>query len=83
MNKVMVTLFIPVTGESYDLLLPRVISVEQATTLIASFFQEQAGGAFRADENTVLCSMEDGSIYNVNSSVEDLHLKNGSRLMLI
>ena len=41
------------------------------------------GGAYMPDDTAVLCSMEDGRIYNVNSSVEDLHLKNGSRLMLI
>ena len=35
------------------------------------------------DDTTVLCSMEDGKMYNVNSSVEELHLKNGSKLMLI
>ncbi|MCD8198537.1 MAG: hypothetical protein LUE24_15485 [Lachnospiraceae bacterium] len=83
MNKVMVKLCIPVTGESYDLLLPRTLSVGQATKLIASFFLGMTGGAYMPDEDAVLCSMEDGNIYNVNSSVEDLHLKNGSRLMLI
>ena len=35
------------------------------------------------DDETTLCSMEDGRIYDVNSSVEELHLKNGSKLMLI
>ncbi|MCD8098793.1 MAG: hypothetical protein LUE31_12410 [Lachnospiraceae bacterium] len=83
MNKVMVKLCIPVTGESYDLLLPRTLSVSQATKLIASFFVGMTGGAYIPDEDAVLCSMEDGNIYNVNSSVEDLHLQNGSRLMLI
>ncbi len=74
MNKVMVKLCIPVTGESYDLLLPRTLSVSQATKLIASFFVGMTGGAYIPDEDAVLCSMEDGNIYNVNSSVEDLHL---------
>lgn len=83
MNKVMVELKIPVTGVSYDILLPRTISVYQATRLLAEFFKDMVGGAYMPDEDVVLCSMEDGKIYSVNSSVESLKLKNGSKLMLI
>lgn len=83
MSKVMVQLCIPVTGENYDILLPRTLSVRQASQLIAGFFSGMTGGAYIPDNEAVLCSMEDGRIYNVNSSVEDLHLKNGSQLMLI
>ena len=82
-DKVMVQLVIPVTGASYDILLPRTLSVSQTTKLLAGFFSGMTGGAYMPDEETVLCSMEDGKIYNVNSSVEDLHLRNGSKLMLI
>lgn len=83
MNKVMIQLYLPVTGEYYDILLPRTLAVWQATQMIAGFFSGVTGGAYLPDENSVLCSMEDGRIYNVNSSVEELHLKNGSKLMLI
>ncbi len=82
-NKVLVQLCIPVTGVSYDFLLPRTLSVMQVIQLLSGFFTGMTGGAYIPDETTVLCSMEDGRIYNVNSSVEDLHLKNGSKLMLI
>ena len=82
-NKVLVQLCIPVTGVSYDFLLPRTFSVMQVIQLLSGFFTGMTGGAYIPDETTVLCSMEDGRIYNVNSSVEDLHLKNGSKLMLI
>lgn len=83
MNKVMVEINIPVTGTRYDVLLPKTLSVSQATGLLAGFFTGLTGGAYMPDQDTVLCSMDDGRIYNVNSSVEDLHLQNGSKLMLI
>ena len=83
MNKVLIRLYIPVTGKKYDIRLPQTISVNQATELIASFFMGLTGGAYIPDRNSVLCDMESGTIYNVNSSVESLHLKNGTRLMLI
>ncbi len=82
-NKVLVQLCIPATGASYDILLPRTLQVHQVVQLISGFFAGMEGGAYMPDDTAVLCSMEDGRIYNVNSSVEDLHLKNGSKLMLI
>ena len=83
MNKVMVEINIPVTGACFDIMLPRTLSVGQATRLLAGFFTGMTGGAYMPDDETTLCSMEDGRIYDVNSSVEELHLKNGSKLMLI
>ena len=83
MNKVLVQLYIPVTGKKYDVRLPRSISVKQATELLASFYTGMMGGAFIPDADSVLCDMETGIMYNVNSSVASLNLKNGSRLMLI
>ncbi len=83
MNKVLIQLYIPVTGKSYDIKLPQTISVGRATELIASFFTGIMGGAYLPDEQASLCDMSTGAIYNVNSSVESLHLKNGSKLMLI
>lgn len=83
MNKVMIQLTIPVTGKSYDILLPKTLSVGQATHLIASFFTGIMGGAYMPDGSEVLCDMESGKIYDINASVDMLHLKNGTRLMLI
>lgn len=83
MNKVLIQLYLPVTGEKYDVRLPQSISVKQATELLSSFFSGMMGGAYVPDADSVLCDMETGVIYNVNSSVASLNLKNGSRLMLI
>lgn len=83
MNKVLIQLYIPVTGQKYDIRLPQTISVHQATQLIASFFTGLTGGAYLPDANASLCDMATGAIYNVNSSVANLHLKNGTKLMLI
>lgn len=83
MNKVLIQLYLPATGEKYDVRLPQSISVKQATELLSSFFSGIMGGAYIPDAGSVLCDMETGVVYNVNSSVAGLNLKNGSRLMLI
>lgn len=79
----MVPFSIPATEESYDALIPRTLSVSQVTHLLSAFFVGMIGGAYMPDDESVLCSMKDGRIYHVNSSVESLHLKNGSKRMLI
>lgn len=83
MDKVMVSLYIPATGKNYDIRLPQSLSVSQATELISVFFANGARGAFIPDASSVLCDRESGNIYPVNSSIQKLKLKNGSRLMLI
>lgn len=83
MNKVLVQLYLPVTGARYDVRLPEMLSVRQATEIIAAFFKGMMGGAYIPDDCSSLCDMETGVIYNVNSSVESLKLKNGAKLMLI
>lgn len=83
MDKVMIALYIPATGKNYDIRLPQSLSVAQAAALISTFFAESARGAFIPDASSVLCDAESGMIYPVNSSIQELRLKNGSRLMLI
>lgn len=83
MNKVYVQLYIPVTGKTYDIKLPQTLSVSKATELISSLFVGNIGGAYLPDAQTSLCDLETGIIYDVNTSVESLHLQNGSKLMLI
>ena len=83
MDKVMVSLYIPATGRNYDIRLPQSLSVAQATALISTFFAHSARGAFIPDASSVLCDSESGNIYPVNSSIQELRLKNGSKLMLI
>lgn len=83
MNKVMVQLYLPVTGKHYDVLLPVSLSVAQAVKLLSGFFTGLMGGAYLPDEETQLCDMETGDIYPLNASVQSLHLRTGSKLMLI
>lgn len=83
MDKILIQLYIPVTGRKYDIRMPQTISVYQANEMVSSFFSGLMGGAYIPDASSCLCDMETGYIYNVNSSIESLHLKNGSKLMLI
>lgn len=55
----------------------------EVTNLITTALSELSQGLYSATEDSVLLDRESGSIFNINLSVEELGLENGSKLMLI
>ncbi len=83
MDKVLVEIFVPVLDRSFDMFIPRTSSMAQVLELVKRAVKEMSDGRFVADENTAICHREDGAIININLSVAELEIKNGSKLMLI
>ena len=83
MDKVLVEIYVPVLARSFDMFIPKSSSTAQVLELIKKAVKEMSDGRFVANENTALCHREDGTIININLSVEELEIKNGSKLMLI
>ena len=82
MNKLLVEVYVPAIGSVYDVFIPIGAKVYELAPLISTAIEKLSDGLF-ASADTVLCDGVSGSIYNINLSVEDMKLKNGSRLMLI
>lgn len=83
MEKILVEVFVPVLENSYDIFIPVQSMMYDILDLIKKALTEMSGGRFKANEDTVICSRENGAILNINLSVVELELKNGSKLMLI
>lgn len=83
MSKVIVEVFVPVAEMTCDLWIPTHLMMYEALALICRAATELSGGLFTADDSTVICNRYDGTILNINKSVEGLGLENGSKLMLI
>lgn len=83
MDKVLVEIFVPVLNNSFDMFIPKSSSMAQVLELIKKAIKEMSDGRFVANENTTLCHKEDGTIININLSVAELEIRNGSKLMLI
>lgn len=82
MDKVLVEVFVPVLDHSFDIFIPLQSPMYEVLELIKKAIAEMAGGRFIANENTTIC-YQDGSILNINLSVYELEIRNGSKLMLI
>lgn len=83
MEKVLVEVFVPVLDHSFDVFIPLRSPMYEVLELIKKAVKEISDGRFVANENTTLCYREDGTIININLSVYELEIRNGSKLMLI
>ena len=83
MEKVLVEIFVPVLDRSFDMFIPLQSPMYEVLELIKKAISEMSDGRFIANQNTTICHREDGSILNINLSVYELEIRNGSKLMLI
>ncbi|PJI09598.1 MULTISPECIES: methyltransferase [Clostridium] len=83
MDKILVSIYVPSIGCSYDVYIPLKSKFYEIVRLVTSIIEELSEGYFIGDDDSVLCDRITGAIYNVNMSSAELGLKNGSKLMLI
>lgn len=83
MDKVLIEIYVPVLEETYDMFIPLSSPMHEVLELVKKAVVELSDGRFYADGSTAICHREDGTIININMSVYELEIKNGSKLMLI
>lgn len=82
-NKILISLEIPLIETKYDLFVPINKKVGTIKTLIENSLQELTENAYTPKEDTNFYSKETGEIYDVNKTIRDTDLKNGSRIILV
>ncbi len=83
MDKVLVEVYVPTLKTAYDMFLPANAMMYEVLSLIKKAVTDLSGGKFIADENTIICYRGNGAIININLSVFELDIHNGTKLMLI
>ena len=82
-NKILVELEIPIIERNFDLNIPVNKKVGTVKRLIEEELVELTERAYVISEATNFYSKDTGEIYEVNKTVRDTDLKNGSRIILI
>ncbi len=82
-NKILVELSIPSIEKTYDLYIPINKKIGTVKKLIEEALVDLTDQAYIIREDTNFYSTETGEIYNVNTSVMDTNLENGSRIILM
>ena len=83
MSKLMVELYLPAEGSSYDIRIPSDSRIGDIIPLIEACMAELAEGYFVPKGNSVLCDRETGVVLNVNLTASEMGILNGTKLMLI
>jgi len=82
-NKILIELEIPLIEKKYDLFIPINKKVGTIKSLIEDSLVDLTDNAYIPKEDCNFYSKETGDIYDVNKTVRDTDLKNGSRILLI
>ena len=83
MDKILVEIFVPVAGKSFEIFLPLHLLGHEVIHLVIKIASDLTDGLFVASQETAICRKEDGAILNLNQTVWKLKLKNGDKLALI
>lgn len=83
MNKVLIEVLLPASGEIYDVRIPLDSQLGEVAMLVMKQLEILSKGRFVANDTTVLCDAQSGKILDINKFVAELGIQNGSRLMLI
>ena len=82
-NKVLIEVYLPVALRSYDLRIPADMKLSQVTALVDVALSKLTGNIYTADHGALLCDRKSGRILNINMTVWEAGLRNGSKLMLV
>jgi hypothetical protein len=82
-NKILIELEIPLIEKKYDLFIPINKKVGTIKSLIEKALIELIDNDYEIREDSNLYSKDTGEIYDVNKTVRDTDLQNGSRIILL
>ena len=82
MNKVYVILYVPLIGERYEMFLPISKKIGNITKLLTKSVNELSDGTFPI-KDSLLYDKKDGKAYDLNITLIESNIRNGSEIILI
>lgn len=83
MNKVLVKLYVPMLEEQYDVWIPINKRISNVIHLLVKAVNEFSDGYYQPTKIPNLYDKSTAQIYDVNSSVRQTSLRNGSEIVLL
>ena len=82
-NKVVVELYVRTIDEIYNLYLPVNRKIGNIIALLNKSLTEVTNGEFVGNEYTMLYNRNTGEMYDVNLSLRETNIRNGSSIVLL
>ena len=83
MHKILVEIYNPASNNTYDVFIPLKSPVFEVVYLLSNTISELSQDQYKANEQSILCDRQTGDLFDINKTIEELGLKNGSKLMLL
>lgn len=83
MNKISVTLTIPLLDLEYDLLIPINKKVSCMINLVEKGLNEITDNAFPINHRHVIYNLDSGNSLDLNKTIREENLQNGTKLMIV
>ena len=83
MNKVLIKLFVPMLGNTYDLFIPVNELVWKINKLVVKSVSDLSEGALPIDKEYMIINADNGRIYTNNEVIINTDIRNNTELYLI
>lgn len=83
MNKIIVQIYLPANGKTYDVRLPEDMYVRDAADVLGDLFSDAARGLYCKGEVNILCFRDRGESLPQNRTLKELGISNRSQLMFV
>ena len=82
-NKLLITLIVPLLEEKYEVFIPINKRVHTVVKLIEKALNEMTNGYYPIKENSVIIDGESGNVFDINLTIKDSKMINGSKIILL
>lgn len=83
MNKIIINVYVPASGNKYEMRIPADSQMFKILELIKKAVVDLEDGKYIPDDTAVLCDKVTGNMINLNLTAEEIGIQNGSSLMII
>jgi len=83
MNKVFIKLYVPLIECQYDILVPANKKVHKVIKLLVKSVNELSGGYYNVVEMPMLYDKITAIMYDINSTIKENNIQNGTEMILI
>ena len=83
MNKVFIVVEVPLIEEKYEVYIPIGKKIYKVAQILAKAVSELSGGHYPVKEDAMLYSKVTGKPYNINMTVKETDIRNGTEIILI
>ena len=82
-NKILVEVIVPLLEERYEMFIPINKRISVIIKLIEKALKEMTNGYYPNKENSVIIDAETGNVFDINITVKESKMINGSKIILM